>query len=125
MGKFYLLNAFSLNMLEIERGWYHFYIEPLTPEETFRYYKQAKLAGKEIISAIGHESTAKLVSALLDDEIPANRIEIKMRAGDEALIFMLSFRPEEGKVYKLQELMELFAEGKMRIIYLYISDVFY
>jgi len=61
----------------------------------------------EFISAVGHESTAKLLTNLLGVEIPTNRITVRMKEGDTALHFVLKQRLPEGKVLSEEELRGL------------------
>jgi hypothetical protein len=62
------------------------------------------LAGRDIISAVGHESTAQALSKILDRDIPVNRIEFCQRAGQHALVFKLRGRPPEGTILSLSEI---------------------
>jgi hypothetical protein len=59
------------------------------------------------VSAIGHEASAKLLSQILNIPIPVNRIQIKMKPGDKALILRLLQRLPEGKVLNESELKRL------------------
>ncbi|MCY0882327.1 MAG: DUF1874 domain-containing protein [Acidianus infernus] len=59
------------------------------------------------ISAVGHESTAKLLSQLLGVEIPTSRQQIFLEPSDKALAFVLKSRPPEGKVLTLEELNQI------------------
>lgn len=61
----------------------------------------------QFTSAIGHESTAKLLSMLLDIDIPINRIQIQMTSGDMGLHFALKKRLNEGQVIDIQELEQI------------------
>jgi len=62
----------------------------------------------QFISAIGHDSTAKLLSMLLNIDIPINRIQIQMNSGDIGLHFTLKKRLDEGQVIKnVHELEEI------------------
>ena len=65
------------------------------------------LQGEEFISAIGHTSTAELLSMLLDISVPINRVRIEMQPGDKALVFRLLERVEEGKVFSREEVKKL------------------
>jgi len=66
------------------------------------------LKDNQFTSAIGHESTAKLLTLLLGIEIPMNRIQVQMGPGDIALHFVLRKRLQEGQVIKdIQELEEI------------------
>lgn len=58
-------------------------------------------------SAIGHESTAQLISKLLDIDCPANRVQYKQKDGDVALIFKMLGRPPEGKILTEEEIEEI------------------
>lgn len=58
----------------------------------------------EIISAVGHEATAKLCSSLLGHNIPVNRIMFKQEPDTIALCFKLNGRLEEGKVIPIEEI---------------------
>jgi len=84
-----------------------------TPAVTIKYrvvsIEEARelVRGREFISAVGHESTATLLSQLLQANIPYNRITVFLEPGDEALCFALRARPPEGKVLTTEELLKL------------------
>lgn len=68
-------------------------------------------------SAIGHASTAALMSRLLETDIPCRRVTVQMRPGDGALVFRLLQRIPEGKVLSDDELAELpFEFGWLRFV---------
>ena len=71
--------------------------------------QQAKtlLATIPFTSAIGHQATADLLSALLDQPIACQRIQITMQPGDSALVFRLLKRMPEGVVISKQQLNQL------------------
>ncbi len=58
-------------------------------------------------SAIGHESTAKIMSELLDIEIPMNRQNFQQMSGQKAIVFKLNGRPEEGKILSKEDIEEI------------------
>jgi hypothetical protein len=60
-----------------------------------------------MVSAIGHQATAILLSKLLQYNIPYNRINVYFNTGDIGLHFFLKTRIEEGKILNLQELEKL------------------
>lgn len=67
-----------------------------------------QLVNQKFTSAIGHETTATLMSMLLGIDIPINRIQIQMVSGDIGLHFVLKKRLEEGQVIKtIHELEEI------------------
>ncbi len=58
-------------------------------------------------SAVGHESTATLISTLLETAVPVNRIAVAPKVGDVLLCFKLKQRAPEGKILSVQELENL------------------
>jgi hypothetical protein len=80
--KVYVSNAFSLQMvtgddvtIRIRKG-------------SIEEVKQL-LQKRQFISAVGHESTAKLMSILLGIPINVNRITITLKPGDILIVFQL------------------------------------
>ncbi|HYN77481.1 MAG TPA: DUF1874 domain-containing protein [Lamprocystis sp. (in: g-proteobacteria)] len=71
---------------------------PISPEEARR-----RLVGG-FTSAIGHEASAALLSAILGAAVPANRATVIMQAGDQALVLRLTQRLPEGKLLNEAEL---------------------
>lgn len=60
---------------------------------------QIVLAGAgEVVSAIGHDSTAQLASTVLGREVPVNRIPATMQIGDSAVCIKLRGRAPEGAI---------------------------
>ncbi|AHF96814.1 MAG: STIV orfB116 family protein [Desulfurella sp.] len=82
----------------------------LTDFGLYRYKKISILQAKKIlkenkfVSAIGHEATAIFLSELLELDIKYNRIAIKMKQGDLAIVFHLLTRLKEGQVLNIKEL---------------------
>ncbi len=75
----------------------------------YRFTVIAPDAAREIlsagfISAVGHESTARLMSQMIGIDIPFNRITIHMEAGDKAIALWLLDRPGEAQVYSMEDL---------------------
>ena len=58
-------------------------------------------------SAIGHQSTADVISTLLGVACPMNRIMYQQGQGDVALVFKLNGRPEEGKILSVEDIEEI------------------
>lgn len=63
--------------------------------------------GIHLISAIGHKSTAEALSAILGVEVPVDRTAVKQEHGQQALVFKLRARTEEGRILSLPELEEI------------------
>jgi hypothetical protein len=74
----YLTNAFSPTMLPREETTVIFVPVSLGYA---RYVAQG-----DFVSGVGHADTAALFSALLDADVPANRISIKLVPGDDTLV---------------------------------------
>ena len=75
----YLLNAFSLSMIPLENleEWASIYIKRIDVDLARAIISGRKNAGWNIISAIGHQSTAQIMSEILKIEVPVNRIAVK------------------------------------------------
>lgn len=58
-------------------------------------------------SAVGHEGTAKIFSAILGKDIPANRIPVQILPGEKVLLGSISGRLPEGKVLSYEELKDI------------------
>jgi hypothetical protein len=85
----------------------------LTADGEYKMYTISLAQAKELvqnnnlISAIGHQSTADIMSALLGMKIPANRIQFEQQQGQQALVFKLNGRPDEGKILSVEEIEEI------------------
>lgn len=110
----YVTNAFSVNM-----------ILPLLHTDNsvaVRFERIELEAAKTLlneqpfVSAIGHSSTAQLLSTLLGVDIPENRTAITLTKTDTILIAQITVRPPEGHVYSYDELMRLYADGKIQFV---------
>jgi len=118
MGKVYLANAFSLNMLSN-------FPADLTvvkiEKEEFCSEIQDGMKYEQFVNAIGHESTVNLVNKLCGTNLQKNRVEVKMVEGDKALIIQPIQRLEEGKVLSDEEIMRMLKEGKI-VFYKVINE---
>jgi len=72
-----------------------------------------ELNADNLLSAIGHQSTADILTNLLDVKIEVNRIQFKQEPGQLALCFKLNGRPEEGKILTIGEIEEIGYEFKL------------
>ncbi|HHX62690.1 MAG TPA: YddF family protein [Epulopiscium sp.] len=59
------------------------------------------------VSAIGHESTAKIISELMEMDIQMNRINFEQMVNQKAVVFKLNKRPEEGTVLTRAQVEEV------------------
>lgn len=96
MKKLYLLNSSILTSFGVYK------YEEIALEIIGKILKQ-----EEIISAIGHQATAEVLSELLGVPVPVNRIQIAMERGDQAIVFKLKQRLEEHKVLTKEEMKDL------------------
>jgi hypothetical protein len=58
-------------------------------------------------SAIGHQSTADVISTLLNVEMKMNRQQYSQGVGDVALVFKLKGRPPEGVILSASEIADI------------------
>jgi hypothetical protein len=58
-------------------------------------------------SAVGHKSSAAVISQALAVDIPVNRIEVKPEPGDRLLCFKLNGRAPEGVILSEAQLKEM------------------
>lgn len=58
-------------------------------------------------SAIGHKSTADVMTTLLEKEIAVNRQMFVQEVGQQALVFKLNGRAEEGKILTVEEIEQM------------------
>lgn len=66
------------------------------------------LADGNFVSAIGHESTANIISTVLGIEVPMNRVNASFdNVGDLAVCFKLNSRPKEGSILSYEDLVEI------------------
>ena len=63
-----------------------------------------QILSEGFVSAIGHKSTANVMSDIIGVEILFNRITIRMEKGDKAVALWLLDRPGEAQVYSSEDL---------------------
>ncbi len=61
----------------------------------------------DILSAIGHDSTAQILSDLLSIPVPVNRINFEQQPNQMAIVFKLNGRPPEGKILSREEIEQI------------------
>jgi hypothetical protein len=75
--------------------------EPLALEEARR------LAAGGFVSAIGHESTARMLSELLGMAVAVRRDDYQQQIGEQAVVFKLKRRPPEGAILTVEEIQAI------------------
>jgi len=111
--KIYLSNAFSLNMLSFNPNApapVRLFVRPIDLQRV----KSLLKLGFE--SAVGHQSTAEILSALLGIEVPTNRTAIKLQSGDTLIVFQLGVRLQEGQVLSKEEMLDLYNKGQASFV---------
>lgn len=58
-------------------------------------------------SAIGHASTAEIMTTLLESDIKVNRQMFMQDVRQMALVFKLNGRPEEGKILSAEDIEQI------------------
>jgi hypothetical protein len=96
----YISNAFSLGMLKNNE--ICLYVRKIDVE----YVKKLIEREGKVVSAIGHQATAEILSTLLDTKIEVNRVEVKLDLSDRLIVFQLRKRLSEGQVIKTREEIE-------------------
>ena len=97
--RLFVANAFSLSMLD--------------DKEVYLKVKEIDIETVKVmltqpfISAVGHESTSRVLTMLLGTLVPYNRIQVKLQKGDKMLVFQLMTRLEEGRILSEEELKQL------------------
>ena len=81
----------------------------LTSFGSYSYESISLDKAKELVanghrSHIGHESTASVMSALLDTYVAFDRTPYSQQVGDRALVFKLNGRPPEGRILTREEI---------------------
>jgi len=102
-----LSNAFSLSMVDVQD-------KPVTLELRKVSLDEVKsVLSNGFVSAVGHPSTASVLSRILDMEVPANRISIQLQPGDTLVVFQLALsRLPLGKELTEEEILNAWKEDK-------------
>lgn len=85
-------------------GYGTFVYQKFSLDDARKLVREFEQEGKTIQSAIGHPSTAELLSMLLEFPVVVNRVEFTQTINDAALIFKLKERVTEGKILSREEL---------------------
>ncbi len=102
--RIYLTNAFSLSMIDYDKFLIAF--EKINVDQVKDLFELAEKTKAEIITAIGHKSTAEFLSKLLNTNIPVERKMVKLDKGDYIIVFQLLQRLPEGKILTEDEIKD-------------------
>jgi len=122
MKKVYLLNSPIIPIEEDMSCSVHVFKLKNVEEIKNILYTLIELRKYELISAIGHESTAKILSKLLDKEVNVNRIAVTVEEDDYIFAFTLEFRLPVGKELTEEELEAIIKEKKFSFTIMHIYD---
>jgi len=97
----YISNAFSLSMLASRKT--------IVIVEEINVDRAKEIIGStnSLVSAVGHEATAKFLSYLLGVEVPYSRVAITLQPGDYLIVLQLLQRLPEGKILGEDELKNI------------------
>ncbi|RME30644.1 DUF1874 domain-containing protein [Candidatus Parcubacteria bacterium] len=84
-----------------------FKFERIKLDEARQLIRDFVVEGKEIVSAIGHASTAEILSELFEYPVQVQRVEVEQTPTDVALVFRLKGRLPEGKVLTRSEIEQI------------------
>jgi hypothetical protein len=101
MANKFIANAFSLSMLPSSKE-VNLSVKEVPVEEVKKDLKDGSF-----ISAVGHQSTAEILSTLLETNVPANRISVSLNKGDVLYVFQLLTRLQEGQILSADEIKNL------------------
>ena len=108
--KVYLSNAFSLSMLNLNPA-----AVVIVRSVNLDTVKDLLLK-RGFESAVGHQSTAEILTNLLGIEVPANRVSIRLQPGDTLIVFQIGLRLQEGQVLSREELLDLYEKGQASFV---------
>ena len=80
----YLSNAFSLNMLNLDRPW-QVNVVPMSIDEVKEFVKVAQ-SNNRFKSIVGHQDLANVLTNMLGYEIPYNRESITLTLNDTLIV---------------------------------------
>jgi len=109
-------NAFSPNMLEKSEL---VAVLRLDIDNAKWLVNEAYRNGRPIISIVGHQSTASLLSQILGIEVPVNRVDYKLSEYDLLLVFTIPVRLPEGKVLTDEEIRQI--ADKMNVYAVFVA----
>jgi hypothetical protein len=84
-----------------------FRFKRIKPDEARQLIRDFVVEGKEIVSAIGHASTAEILSELFEYPVQVQRVEVEQTPADVALVFRLKGRLSEGQGLTRSEIEQI------------------
>ncbi|KQC07098.1 MAG: hypothetical protein APR54_06375 [Candidatus Cloacimonas sp. SDB] len=118
--KLYLLNALITPFEVEENEMAVFVVQKLSKEKFIEIFQLAVESKAEVISSIGHQSTAEFLKQILPDNLKKfvshQRIGISIEEGDLALIFRITERAEKIQEWTLDDLQDFYSQGKIEFL---------
>lgn len=98
-GRFVVVNAFSLNMLDPDRGEEVVHVIPVSEDVVRRILELHNFE-----SAVGHTATAKFLSRKFGVDIETNRMQVKLDEDTVLVVMQVMKRLQEGVVLSDEEM---------------------
>jgi len=92
-------------------------VRPISLEEV-----KEKLRSVSFTSAVGHESTARILTTLLGVEVPLNRVAISLSPSDRLIVFQIKMRLEEGRILSEEEVRSLYEQGLASFVLVEVQE---
>jgi hypothetical protein len=103
MKKLFILNAVTIPDCNSQANGVIEYIR-LTPQEAAILIKKND---KEIVSAVGHDSTLKLLNGMWGTDLQLDRSKVSLSIGDSALCLELNSRPDTGRKLLMSDIISI------------------
>jgi len=100
-------NAFSLSMISTNEATIK--IKKISAEEARQLIQNSN---NNILSIVGHEGTAAILTQLLGVNVTTNRVQYQLNKDDILIVFQLMIRLPEGKILTAEEVQQLISQGK-------------
>lgn len=81
-----------------------FAYEPISLDQAKKIIANAE---DGVLSAVGHQATANILTDLLGTPVPMNRIEFAQQEGQSAIVFKLNGRAPEGVILSREEIEDM------------------
>lgn len=104
------MKVYVFNTSIITNPGFYRYIE--IPFDVAKELLEMAYTTKNLVSAIGHQGTAEVLSLLTGLEIPMNRIQATMDPGDKAIVFKPKTRILEGTILDKDTVLKMYQEGQ-------------
>lgn len=116
----FLLNALITPFQAEENEMAVFIVQKISEEKFIKSFELVVENNLEVISAIGHKSTADFLKNMLPENLKKfvsyQRKEIFIEESDMALIFRITERAEKIQEWTLADLQDFYSQGKIEFL---------